>query len=137
MAQLCRPFMSMLGIESMSRCVPRGSAGPRFRKFRKNLQCHFGFKDWNDRNKPEEVREKWVEMMNAAIQKAGIDQRLDPRSWAEQGREDLAALQESKTLQGMVRRLSPGHQEIDEQRRHRAKLRARHLDQAAAIQSLE
>ena len=25
---------------------------------------------WNDRNKPEEVRERWVEMMNGAMQKA-------------------------------------------------------------------
>ena len=55
---------------------------------------------WNARNKPVEVREKWVEMMNGAMQRAGLEQRLDARSWAAQGREDLAALVEPKLLGG-------------------------------------
>ena len=92
---------------------------------------------WNDRNKPEEVREKWVEMMNGAMQRAGQEQRLDARSWADQGREDLAALRELKTLQGNGPEAIARHQVIDEQRRQRAELPAPHLDQAAAIQSLE
>ena len=43
-----------------------------------------------------EVREKWVEMMNAAMERHGHiqdpAQRLDARSWADQGRHDLAEL---------------------------------------------
>jgi hypothetical protein len=49
---------------------------------------------WNDRNKPDEVREKRVDMMNGAMERAGIEQRMDARSWAEQGHEDLAQLRE-------------------------------------------
>ena len=93
--------------------------------------------EWNDRNKPEEVREKWVEMMNGAMQKAGIEQRLDARSWAEQGREDLASLREEKTLQGYGREATERHEKIDELRRQRAELPAPHLDRAAAVENLE
>ena len=93
--------------------------------------------EWNDRNKPEEVREKWVTMMNAAMERHGHEQRLDARSWAEQGREDLAELRELKTLQGDGPEAVARHQEIDEQRRQRAELPAPHLDQATAIQTLE
>jgi len=92
---------------------------------------------WNDRNKPEEVREKWVEMMNGAMQKAGIEQRLDARSWIEQGRGDLASLREEKTLQGYGPEAMERHAEIDQLRRERAELPPPHLDRAAAIQHLE
>ena len=37
--------------------------------------------EWNSRDKPMEVREKWVEMMNAAMERHGHKQRLDTRSW--------------------------------------------------------
>ena len=92
---------------------------------------------WNDRNKPEEVREKWVEMMNRAMERAGIEQRMDARSWAEQGREDLAALVEQKTLRGDGPEAMERHEKIAEQRRQREELAAPHLDQAAAVQELE
>ncbi len=92
---------------------------------------------WNDRNKPEEVREKWVEMMNGAMQRAGIEQRLDARSWADQGREDLAALREEKTLRGDGPEATERHEKIAEQRRQREELAAPHLDQAAAVRELE
>jgi len=97
--------------------------------------------EWNSRDKPLEVREKWVEMMNAAMERHGHiqdpAQRLDARSWADQGREDLAALRELKTLQGNGPEAIERHQMIDEQRRQRAELPAPHLDQAAAVQELE
>jgi hypothetical protein len=93
--------------------------------------------EWNDRNKPEEVREKWVEMMNGAMQKAGIEQRLDARSWIEQGRGDLASLREEKTLQGYGPEAMERHAEIDQLRRERAELPPPHLDRAGAIQHLE
>ncbi len=93
--------------------------------------------EWNDRNKPEEVREKWVEMMNGAMQKAGIEQRLDARSWIEQGRGDLASLREEKTLQGYGPEAMERQAEIDQLRRERAELPPPHLDRAAAIEHLE
>ena len=92
---------------------------------------------WNDRNKPEQVRERWVEMMNAAMERHGHEQRLDPRSWAEQGREDLAALREQKTLRGDGPEAMERHQEIAKQRRQREELPALQLDGAGAAQTLE
>ena len=97
--------------------------------------------EWNNRNKPEEVREKWVEIMNAAMERHGHihhpDQRLDARSWEEQGRGDLAALREEKTLRGDGPEAKERHAEIDQLRQERAALPPSHLDQAAAIQHLE
>jgi hypothetical protein len=93
--------------------------------------------EWNDRNKPEEVREKWVEMMNGAMQRAGIEQRMDARSWDEQGRGDLASLREEKTLQGFGPEAMGRHAEIDQLRQERAELPPPHLDRAAAIEHLE
>jgi hypothetical protein len=57
-------------------------------------------REWNDRQKPEALRVQWCEMMNRAMAEKGIEARVDPRSWADQGREDLAALVEPKELQG-------------------------------------
>ena len=94
-------------------------------------------RSWNDRNKPDEVREKWGEMMNGAMQKAGLELRVDARSWAEQGREDLAALVEEKTLRGDGPEAQERHEKIAEQRQMRAELPAPHLDQAAAVEELE
>jgi hypothetical protein len=97
--------------------------------------------EWNDRNKPEEVREKWVEMMNAAMERHGHiqdpSQRLDARSWAEQGRGDLASLREEKTLRGDGPEAMERHGEIDQLRMERAELPPPHLDRAGAIQHLE
>ena len=93
--------------------------------------------EWNNRNKPEEVREKWVGMMNGAMRKAGIDQHLDARSWAEQGREDLAALREEKTLQGHGREATERNEGIAALRALRAELPVPQLGQVAAIAQVE
>ncbi len=97
--------------------------------------------EWNDRNKPEEVREKWVEMMNAAMERHGRihdpRQRLDARSWEEQGRNDLASLREEKTLRGDGPEAMERHAEIDQLRRERAELPPPHLGREAAIEHLE
>lgn len=76
-------------------------------------------------------------MMNRAMENAGHEQRLDARSWAAQGREDLHALREEKTLGGDGKEAVARRAEIEEQRRRRAELPAAHLDQAAAVQQLE
>jgi hypothetical protein len=83
------------------------------------------------------VREKWVEMMNAAMERHGQEQRLDARSWANQGRNDLASLREEKTLQGHGPEAMERHREIDQLRVERAELPPPHLDRAAAIEHLE
>jgi hypothetical protein len=93
--------------------------------------------EWNARDKPMEVREKWVEMMNAAMERHGQEQRLDARSWQEQGRPDLASLREEKTLQGFGSEAMERHAEIDEQRRQRAELPAPHLSQDKVIEHWE
>jgi hypothetical protein len=128
-----QPHMHLMFSERAVDASTRGLAEDRF--FKRN-----GAKKdpaWNDRNKPDEVREKWVEMMNGAMQKAGLELRVDARSWAEQGREDLAALVEEKTLRGDGPEAKERLAQIAEQRQMRAELPAPHLDQAAAIEVLE
>jgi hypothetical protein len=93
--------------------------------------------EWNARDKPMEVREKWVEMMNAAMERHGQEQRLDARSWANQGRDDLASLREEKTLRGFGAEAMERHAEIDQLRMERAELPPPHLGRAAAIEHLE
>jgi len=93
--------------------------------------------EWNAREKPMEVREKWVEMMNSAMERHGQEQRLDARSWVNQGRDDLASLREEKTLQGDGPEALERHREIDEQRRQRAELPAPYLSQDKVIEHWE
>jgi hypothetical protein len=76
-------------------------------------------------------------MMNRAMEREGIAITVDPRSWAEQGREDLAALREEKTLRGDGIEARERREKIAELRRERAELPAPHLDPEQAIQSLE
>jgi hypothetical protein len=128
-----QPHMHLMFSERAVDETTRGLAEERF--FKRN-----GAKKdpaWNDRNKPEEVREKWVELMNTAMEKVGIEQRMDARSWADQGREDLASLREEKTLQGNGPEAMERHAKIAEQRQQRAELSAPHLDQAAAAAQIE
>jgi hypothetical protein len=128
-----QPHMHLMFSERAVDETTRGLAEDRF--FKRN-----GAKKdpaWNDRNKPDEVREKWVELMNAAMEKVGIEQRMDARSWADQGREDLASLREQKTLQGDGPEAMERHAKIAEQRQQRAELPAPHLDQAAAAAQIE
>jgi hypothetical protein len=70
-------------------------------------------RSWNDQNKPLEVREKWVEMMNGAMERHGQEQRLDARSWKNQGRHDLAELVEPKLLAGNEAEARQLHAQVD------------------------
>jgi hypothetical protein len=94
-------------------------------------------RDWNSRSKPEEIRARWCELMNAAMAREGIDVTVDPRSWADQGREDLAELREPKELGGDKDDAKERRQEIAELRERRKELPAMHLDGAAALQQIE
>jgi hypothetical protein len=51
---------------------------------------------WNDKAKPEELREKWCQMMNQAMRENHSESQVDHRNYEQQGREDLAALREPK-----------------------------------------
>jgi hypothetical protein len=92
---------------------------------------------WNDRNKPEEVREKWVETMNRAMERAGHEQRMDARSYVKRERYDLDELKEPKLLGGDGREAAELREQVEELRRQREGLPAPHLDQAAAVVDLE
>ena len=89
--------------------------------------------DWNAREKPMEVREKWVEMMNAAMERHGHEQRLDARSWAGQGRHDLAELVEPKLLAGSEAEARALHAHVDELREQRAELPPPHLSHEKVV----
>jgi hypothetical protein len=93
--------------------------------------------EWNSRDKPMEVREKWVEMMNAAMERHGHEQRLDARSWADQGRSDLAELVEPKLLAGSEAEARALHAHVDGLREQRAELPAPHLSADKVIELWE
>ena len=93
--------------------------------------------EWNAREKPMEVREKWVEMMNAAMERHGQEQRLDPRSWADQGRHDLAELVEPKLLAGSEAEARALHAHVDGLREQRAELPAPHLSHDKVVEHWE
>ncbi len=94
-------------------------------------------RDWNAREKPVEVREKWVEMMNAAMERHGQEQRLDARSWVNQGRPDLAELIEPKLLAGSEAEARALHAHVDGLREQRAELPAPYLSQDKVIEHWE
>lgn len=62
---------------------------------------------WSDRSKADQVRTRWCELANEALKHAGSAERLDPRSYADQGRVVDALLVEPK----MLRRGTPEEQE--------------------------
>ncbi len=93
--------------------------------------------EWNAREKPMEVREKWVEMMNATMERHGHEQRLDHRSWADQGRPDLAELVEPKLLAGSEAEARALHAHVDGLREQRAELPAAHLSPEKVIDHWE
>ena len=79
-------------------------------------------RDWNDRTRPEVLRSAWCDMMNRAMEKEDIPVRVDPRSWAVQGREDLAALVEPKQIDGTSQSRVERLQQIEELRELRKTL---------------
>ncbi len=93
--------------------------------------------EWNAREKPMEVREKWVKMMNSAMERHGHKQKLDARSWANQGRDDLAELVEPKLLAGSKAEALQLHAHVDGLREQRAELPAPHLRQNKVIEHWE
>ena len=94
-------------------------------------------REWDSRDKPMEVREKWVEMMNAAMERNGHEQRLDARSWADQGRPDLVELVEPKLLAGLEAEARALHVHVDGLRDQRAELPAPHLSADKVIELWE
>lgn len=72
-------------------------------------------RDWNLKTKPAEIRTKWCDMMNRAFEAQGHEVRVDPRSYLDQGREDLHELREDKCVRGR-------EAEIEELRKLRAEI---------------
>jgi len=66
---------------------------------------------WNDQSQAEAIRVKWCEMMNRALREAGIDQSVDSRSLADQGKVAESLLVEPK----MLRRGTPEEKEARRQ----------------------
>ena len=91
---------------------------------------------WNARAKPQQVRVRWVKILNEALQEAGSAVRVDARSWAEQGRYDLSLLREPKLLTGKGPATAEARAQVQQLRRRRAELPLIHLDQTAALQAL-
>ncbi len=78
---------------------------------------------WNDQNQAEVIRAKWCELMNRALENAGIDQRVDPRSLADQGKVAESLLVEPKMLRrGTPEEKEARRQEITEIREAKAVL---------------
>ena len=94
-------------------------------------------RDWTTTEKLVEVREKWVETMNAAMERQGHEQRLDHRSWEAQGRPDLAELVEPKLLGGNEAEARALHAQVDELRERRAELPAPGLSAEKVIDQWE
>ncbi len=92
---------------------------------------------WNERSKPDEVREKWVALMNAAMGRAGIEERMDARSYEDRGRTDLMELREPKLLGGNEVEARELHAQVDELREQRAELPPAHLRPAEAVMHIE
>lgn len=86
---------------------------------------------WNKRSRPQEVRVMWVNNLNRALEQAGLRTRVDARSWAEQGRQDLSSLREPKLFTGKGPPTPEARAEVNELRRQREKLPAMHLNYAA------
>jgi hypothetical protein len=128
-----QPHMHLMFSERTVDATTRGLTEDRF--FKRN-----GAKkdpEWNRRDKPDEVREKWVELMNGAMERAGIEQQLDARSYRERGREDLEELKEPKLLGGEGIEAKELRAQVDELRSKRAELPASHLDRAEAAEQIE
>ena len=94
-------------------------------------------RDWTTTEKLVEVREKWVETMNAAMERQGHEQRLDHRSWESQGRPDLAELVEPKLLGGNEAEARALHAHVDGLRERRAELPAPGLSADKVIDQWE
>ena len=78
----------------------------------------------------------WVKILNEALQQAGSAVRVDARSWADQGRHDLANLREPKLLTEKGPASSEARAQVHQLRRQRTELPPVQLDQAAALQVL-
>ena len=94
-------------------------------------------REWTTTEKLVEVREKWVETMNAAMERQGHEQRLDHRSWEAQGRHDLAELVEPKLLGGNEAEARALHAHVDRLREQRAELPAPGLSVEVVADKIE
>jgi len=60
--------------------------------------------DWNDRTKAEEWRSAWADAVNAELEKHGYEERIDNRSFARQGKDELPTVHLGVAVMQMERR---------------------------------
>lgn len=95
-------------------------------------------RDWQNRDKPKEIRDKRVELLNAAMERAGHEQRFDTRSYEAQGRSDLVELREPKLREDNNRiEMVKLRSNVDGLRRKRAALPTTGLNAKEAIAQIE
>ena len=72
---------------------------------RKQWKCYKDdYTDWNKREKVEEWRSRWAEHCNMALEKAQSIARVDHRSYAAQGIEELPTIHEGYIAQNMEKK---------------------------------
>ena len=60
--------------------------------------------DWNDQTKAEEWRERWAVFVNSELAKFNIDERIDHRSYARQGKDEIPTIHLGVAAHQMERR---------------------------------
>lgn len=102
-------------------------------------------RDWNDREKLESWREAWATLTNAALERAGIDARIDHRTLDAQGierrptihtgrdPEKLKANAEIKEDNARIEEINAQLEELKAEREAEAKRPRTHQEQIAAL----
>jgi hypothetical protein len=54
--------------------------------------CKIDMMDWNEQTKAEEWRAGWADVVNAALERQGLEERIDHRSFLRQGKEEIPAV---------------------------------------------
>ena len=60
--------------------------------------------DWNEPTKAEEWRAAWADAVNGALERQGLDERIDHRSFARQGKEEIPTVHLGASATQMERR---------------------------------
>ena len=86
--------------------------------------------DWNDKSNADKWRKAWEDMANAELERSGFDSRIDRRTYAEQGIEQVPSVHLGAAASQMERRgirteRGDINREIEITNRHIQQLRAR------------
>lgn len=112
-------------------CIGTDSKGRKRYKQRKICTT-----DWNEKSTLLSIRKGWATVCNLALENAGYDERIDARSYAEQGIDKLPQVHLGHAAAGMERRgersrLGNINRAVAEINAERAKAKAVEVEQAA------